>query len=148
MAVGRAQELGLLGTVDPEQDDEHLIELELEAGVGDCFARGDQREHREGIELAQVGHREVLLEVDRAEGPDLHRVRAGVEARDASDARAAFQRALEESLDVVPERVDRAEPGDHHTAHLEPPWGWTGIPRGACARPVPGRRAPGGTAGA
>lgn len=31
-AVGRAQELGLLGTVDPEQDDEHLIELELEAG--------------------------------------------------------------------------------------------------------------------
>ena len=32
-AVGRAQELGLLGTVDPEQDDEHLIELELEAGT-------------------------------------------------------------------------------------------------------------------
>ncbi len=31
-AVGRAQELGLLGTVDPELDDEHLIELELEAG--------------------------------------------------------------------------------------------------------------------
>ncbi len=30
--MGRAQELGLLGTVDPEQDDEHLIELELEAG--------------------------------------------------------------------------------------------------------------------
>ena len=31
-AVGRAQELGLLGTVDPDQDDERFIELEIEAG--------------------------------------------------------------------------------------------------------------------
>ena len=30
-AVSRAQELGLLGTVDPEQDDARVMELELEA---------------------------------------------------------------------------------------------------------------------